>query len=122
MKPQFTSVLLNGSKTAQGNYVWGGALTLAWAELRDKFAKEPIALQSEDPDVLGLVHNFNNAKICKDDVDPSSYYICSGYGNETIRKINKEVREKFPQKTTDPLKESLPPEGIISYAYLFKML
>lgn len=27
------TVKLNGSKTVQDNYIWGGALTLAWKKL-----------------------------------------------------------------------------------------
>ena len=39
MQPQFEKVELNGSITKTGNYIWGGALTLAWKELIANFVK-----------------------------------------------------------------------------------
>jgi hypothetical protein len=35
---------LNGSFTKNKNYVWGGALTLAWKQLIEKIILEPIKI------------------------------------------------------------------------------
>lgn len=41
---------------------------------------------------------------------------------QTLNLINKEVAEKFPEKTIPPLKLELQPLDIISYAYLLKKI
>ena len=37
---------LNGSYTSKRNYLWGGALTLAWKQLAHDIIKEPIRIKT----------------------------------------------------------------------------
>ena len=104
----------------EGNYVWGGAMNLAWNELNENILGEKLKLATEDELALSMVENFNNAVFTKDDLDEASYYIKSGYGQETVDLINKESREKFPTKSFADLDITLAPTDIISYAYFLK--
>ena len=122
MDPEVKKVELNGSITQKGNYLWGGALTLAWQHLRDQIIREDIRLVDQDPVVQKIVHNFNNCPFNKDHLSIESYYARAGYGNETVRLINKEVKEKFPDKSTEPLKEDMKDCDIIGFAYFLKKL
>ena len=65
--------------------------------------KENIEVASEDPAVQKLVHNFNNCAFNKGHLSDDCYYAKAGYGNQTIRAINKETKKKFPEKSTEPL-------------------
>lgn len=106
----------------KGNYVWGGAMNLAWNELNDNILHEKLKLKTEDKTALKMVDNFNNATFTKNDLDEASYYIKSGYGQETVNTINKESRAKFPSKSFNDLNIKLRPIDIISYAYFLKQV
>jgi hypothetical protein len=102
------------------NYVWGGAMNLAWNELRESFIGEPIAFETTDKEVLDITAKLNNPVFTKADLDDKSYYIKSGYGQETVDAINKECRAKFPGKSIPDLLIKLGARDIISYAYFLK--
>ena len=104
----------------KGNYVWGAAMNLAWNELNDNILHEKLQLDTLDATALDMVEKFNFAPFSKTDLDEASYYIKSGYGQETVEAINRESREKFPSKSFDDLDISLDPNDIISYAYFLK--
>jgi len=106
----------------RGNYVWGGAMNLAWNELSDKVIKAKISLATKDKKALEIVDKFNNPVFSKKDLDEKSYYIKSGYGQKTVDAINKESKKKFPDKTFSDLHITLAPKGIIAYAYFLKIL
>ena len=90
-------VALNGSLTKKKNYLWGGALTLAWQELKTHVIKEDIKL------VQKIVHNYNNCPFNKNHLSDDCFYAKVGYGNKTVRTINEEIQKKFSEKTTDRL-------------------
>ncbi len=118
-----TPAELNGSYVGsdyEGNYVWGGAMNLAWTDLSESILEEPLTLKTEDPTALKMVEAFNDPVFEKGDLDEASYYIKSGYGQETVNQINQESREKFPEKSFDDLDLKLAPEDIIAYAYFLK--
>lgn len=52
----------------------------------------------------------------------SCYYARTGFGNETVHKINEEVSKKFPGKTTEKLVPDLDPTSIISFAFFLKQM
>lgn len=104
----------------QGNYIWGGAMNLAWTELSNNIIKEPIKLNTTDKIALEMANKFNNPIFSKNDLDEASYYIKSGYGQETLDAINKESKQKFPDKSFGNLNFQLFPKDIISYAYFLK--
>ncbi len=52
----------------------------------------------------------------------SCYYARTGFGNETVHKINEEVSKKFPGKTTEKLEANLDPTSIISFAFFLKQM
>ncbi len=102
------------------NYVWWWAMNLAWTELSENIIKEKIKLATEDKIALEMVDKLNNPVFTKSDLDKESYYIKSGYGQEMVEAINKESKQKFPNKSFADLDISLNPKDIISYAYFFK--
>ncbi len=104
----------------KGNYVWGGAMNLAWNELNDEILHEKLKLATKDKIALEMVSKLNDSPFSKKDLDEESCYIKAGYGQKTVDKINKELREKFPEKSFQDLDLQLDPKDIISYAYLFK--
>ncbi len=104
----------------EGNYIWGGAMNLAWNELAETIIKEPVQLNSQDEKVLSLVAKFNAPAVTTDDLDNKSYYVKSGYGQATVDTINKESKRKFPSKSFGDLNLHLGPQNIISYAYFLK--
>ncbi len=104
----------------KGNYIWGGAMNLAWNELNENILHEKLQLRTTDEIALEMVEKFNNPAFTKNDLDKESYYVKSGYGQETVETINRESKKKFPSKSFRDLKMNLSPIDIISYAYFLK--
>lgn len=104
----------------KGNYVWGGAMNLAWTELAENIIKEDIQLNTQDKIALEMVSKLNDAPFSKSDSDEESYYVKSGYGQSAVNEINRESKKKFPSKSFGDLEMSLAPTDIISYAYFLK--
>lgn len=50
----------NAFKTAAGNFVWGGALSLAWNDFKKTFQLPQIEFVTQNPHILALTSNFNN--------------------------------------------------------------
>lgn len=106
----------------KGNYVWAGAMNLAWNELNEHILHEKLKLNTTNKVVLDMLASFNSAPFTRKDLDEQSYYVKSGYGPQTLELINKESRKKFPKKSFEELKLNLAETDIISYAYLLKEL
>jgi hypothetical protein len=104
----------------QDNYIWGGAMNLAWNDLKDNVLGEKAVLKSTDKEVIEMVRKLNESPFSKSDLDSESYYVKSGYGQDTVKKINKESREKFPSKSFSDLSLVLRPIDFIVYAYFLK--
>ena len=79
----------NGFQTKKGNFIWGGAMCLAWAELKHSIIKENIKLAGASKDALQMIDNFNAERFHKGAIDPNCVYIKSGYGKKTLDIINK---------------------------------
>lgn len=110
-----------GSKL-NNNYIWGGAMNLAWNKLIENFTDEPIELATKDENALKTLHCLNNPVFTKSDLDEASYYVQSGYGQKTVDLINQECRAKFPAKSIEDLQLKLADKDIISYAYFLKQI
>jgi hypothetical protein len=104
----------------KGNFVWCGAMNLAWNELNENILKEKLKLNSQDKTALEMVEKLNNPTFSKTDLDENSYYIKSGFGQNTVNAINKESKVKFPNKSFEDLKIELEDDGLVSYAYFNK--
>ena len=104
----------------KGNYVWAAAMNLAWTELTDNIIKEPITLDTDDAEALNTLNKLNHPVVGTDDLDAASYYVKSGYGQQTVDTINRECRAKFPNKSIPDLKLQLGEMDILAYAYLLK--
>ena len=104
----------------KGNYVWGGAMNLAWNELNENILHQKLRLKTDDKKALEMVDKLNHSPFTRNDLDEKSYYIKSGLGQETVDLINKESRQKFPGKSFRDLELKLAPTDIISYAYFIK--
>lgn len=61
----------------KGNYVWGGAMNLAWTELNENILHEKLKLKTNDIVALKMVDAFNNPVFSKKDLDEKSYYVKS---------------------------------------------
>lgn len=103
-----------------GNYIWTAAMNLCWTELSEKIFKAPINLRTQDLSTLLMMKQFNHPVICKDDLDSSSYFVKSGFGQKAVDEINEECRMKFPGKTFQDLQIELGLNDLISYAYFLK--
>lgn len=106
----------------KGNYVWGGAMNLAWTELADNIVKDTIRLATNDKAALDMLEKLNHPVITINDLDEASYYVKSGFGPQTQDIINKESRKKFPDKSFADLNYKLGENDIISYAYFLKQV
>ncbi|HBV58370.1 MAG TPA: hypothetical protein DEB73_03895, partial [Candidatus Magasanikbacteria bacterium] len=93
----------------KGNYVWGGAMNLAWNELNENILHEKLKLSTYDKIALEMAEKLNNPIFSKNDLDDKSYYIKSGYGQTTVDTINKESKKKFPSKSFGDLEIDLEP-------------
>jgi len=108
------------------NYVYWAAMDLAWSELKENIIWEDIRLNiSKDDKILNpnlekLLKEFNNTIFSKKDLDEKSYYVKAWYWQKTVDTINKESKEKFPDKSFKDLEMKLWKYDIISYAYFFK--
>jgi hypothetical protein len=102
------------------NYVWGGAMNLCWTELSRALIGGPIALNTADPAALQTADRLNHPVCSRADLDAPSYYVKAGYGRTTLEQINRECREKFPDKSFSDLDFPLGEQDIISYAYFLK--
>ena len=71
-----------------GNLIWGGAMNLAWNELKDNFVKENIKLETNDTLTLRSLDALNGDVLSKKDLEEKDYYIKAGYGQETVDLIN----------------------------------
>ncbi len=104
----------------EGNYVWGVAMNLAWNELSESILCGKPELKTKDKIALRMADQFNDAPFTKNDLDEKSYYIRSGYGQETVDLINQESKAKFPDKSFEDLRLRLGLRDIIAYAYFLK--
>jgi hypothetical protein len=102
------------------NYIWTGAMNLCWTALSQTVIKQPISIKTEDSVALAMAEKFNHPTCTTDDLDEPSYYIKAGIGPKTLEAINRESREKFPQKSFDDVDMPIGDDGIISYAYFYK--
>lgn len=70
MQPEKNVIKLNGAFTANKNYLWGGALTLAWQELKNSIIKEDIRVRSDEENIHQMVENFNKCPFNKSHLTP----------------------------------------------------
>jgi hypothetical protein len=122
LPPSSTSSTIGSTGSLhQGNYVWGGAMNLAWNELVDSFnSRQPLNLSVNNDLGRREAASFNSRPFTTNDLSSDSYYVKSGYGQSTVNQINQEVRQKFPQKSFSDLTVQLGSRDIISYAYFIK--
>jgi hypothetical protein len=81
----------NSFEAPDGNIVWAGALTLAWKDLLHLAPKgnvKAFTIQGSK-DLQKIADNFHHSPFGKHDLAESSYYIKSGYGQQTVDQINK---------------------------------
>lgn len=80
----------NSFTAPDGNIVWAGALTLAWKELLHLTPDtKQLTIKNANPHVESIANNFNESPFSKNELDKSSYYVKSGFGQVTVEEINK---------------------------------
>lgn len=104
----------------RGNFVWGGAMHLAWQELNDNILHEKLQLNTDDKIAIDLVDQFNTSLFSKKDVDDQCYYVQSGYGQKTVNIINSEIKRKFPDASFGDLNMSIGSKDVIACAFFLK--
>ena len=112
----------NAFTTKKGNTVWVGTMCLAWNQLAQTEGVNHLEFNTQKPDALKVIHNFNHSAFSRKDIDDKSTYIKAGKGPATQTLINKEVKQKFPNYSFPDLVYAMAPSDIISFAYLFKQL
>ena len=110
-----------GSKYVD-NYVWGAAMNLCWTGLCETVIKAPLELNTTDEAALATTAALNQPVFSSADLDKPSYYIRAGFGPETVRQINREVKAQFPEKSFSDISDDLSEKDIIAYAYFYKKL
>jgi len=99
------------------NIVYCSTFQLAWNELKDGIVKEDIKMTDEPP----MVKILNKGLSTKSDLSEKDYVAMAGFGKDNIvEKINKELTKKFKNEAT-PV-ESIPPDGLMIYSFLYKNL
>lgn len=78
----------------KGNFVWCGAMNLAWNELNQNVLKEKLQLKSKDKFALEIATSFNKSTFTNNDLDENSYYEKSGFGQKTVDAINEETKPR----------------------------
>ena len=64
-------------------------MNLAWTQLEKDIIKEPLDLLAKDDLGKRMVLNFKDTKFTTKDLVEESYYVKSGYGQNTVEVINK---------------------------------
>ena len=80
---------LNGFTKSNGNYLWGGAMTLAFHQLIESIVKEPLSVSTSNPVALQIIKNYNESEFKKDCLSDEFYLAKAGFGPRVIREINK---------------------------------
>ena len=104
--------------TSGTNVLWCDTFQLAWNEFCD-LAGGPI--QMDSPPAMVAILNKRTAS--KEDLDQASYVAMAGLAEKGIfERIRSELGRKFGGLENPDLLNSVPQDGFVAYAYLFKEL
>lgn len=67
-----------------------------------------------------MIKNFHNSPFSTKDLSEDSYYTKAGFGQQALKTINKECKEKFPDKSFSNIEMRLKDNDIVTYAYFVK--
>lgn len=67
-----------------------------------------------------MIDNLNSEVFSKQQLSEDAYYVNAGFGQQTVNRINFDIKQKFPLRTLPDLKYQLNSLDFISYSYLFK--
>ncbi len=106
-------------KMAPGkNVLWCSTFQIAWNELYD-LSGGPIKLKPAS----AMADILNKRTASKADLDEASYVAGVGVnGKQLVGKIRQELARKFHGQESPELLNSIPPDLVLAYAYLFKQL
>jgi len=104
------------------SYLWCSTFQLAWNEL-DSYLGGPVQVAGPGAEGLSLLAALQASSAGSGDLDEASFVAKAGQGNEILKVIRDELQTKF-QGAASPslLPQTLPKDGILAYAYLFKNL
>lgn len=105
-----------------GNYIYVAAANLVFNDFKSTFIQEDVKFENLNKKGENMLKSFNSSFFTVKDIDSSDYYIKSGYGKSVVEAINRESKEKFPNKTFEDLSSEIGEEDIIAYAYLYKKM
>lgn len=122
MNSTFDTGSLTGSYL-NGNYIWGIGMQLAWNDLCDNVINAKVEVSTKNSAGKALSKQFNKRKFTRKALSENSYFVKSGFGQETIEQIRKELQENFKARTTDTLSAiTLYPSELICFSYLAKSI
>lgn len=92
--------------------IWCASFQLAWNELRDGLAKEPVQIDGAQ----SIVDQLNRSTVGPEDVDPQGRFSAAGFVKDRIlEKIRQGMAERFPNVR---LPDFGPDAEAVAYAYL----
>jgi hypothetical protein len=115
--PEFTLFTGNSCK---GNYIWTGAMNLAWNETIKSFTKGDADNANLDSALQMTFSELKNTVIDSMDMIAQDYYYQSGLGQKTVEIINTDVKRLFPKKPFLELKKQAVENELIVYSYYLK--
>lgn len=115
IEKEFSFVPLNDTK---GNKVWVGTFQLIWNDLMDDIIKGPIEFEKYNSN---LARALNKKGFLETDISENSYYKTYGYMTPKFKKeIEKNLKEKFDEKSDILNSLEWNPENFLLYAMLKK--
>jgi hypothetical protein len=99
------------------NVIWCNTFQLAWHELRSLLDEAGMARYASP-----TITQLNRSHASKNDLDESSYVAAAGSGPDFIRRVRRELEEKFKGHASSQLLPDMTGNMPCAFSYLFKAL
>lgn len=99
------------------NVIWCNTFQLAWHELSSVLGEEKMAGYASP-----TITQLNRSRASKDDLDEPSYVAAAGSGPDFVRRVHRELEEKFKGQASSQFLPALTGSVPCAFSYLFKSL
>jgi hypothetical protein len=106
----------------RGNYIWTGAMSIAWKDMSDSLVGWDIRLKTADATANQTLQMLYNSLISKYDIDDNTYCYRYGFGQRGVDFINMEIKRRFPNKPFAPLTVKPDENELVLYSYFLKKI
>jgi hypothetical protein len=106
----------------KGNYIWSGAMNLAWNELCTKVTQGKPSYVGQDPTSERIVRVYNHSGFSSIDLDSSSFLVKTGLGPQVFKTVRREMKERFPKGKLKIPEIPVRSDELFLFAYLLKAL